>query len=193
MEAEGVVSFLRTALGLKRVPRTGWLLRGLADVESVADHTWGVLMVVLALAPGVPGPLDRGRALAIALLHDLPERTLSDIPTPALDHFPVGAKEAAEEAALVEMMDRLPGATDLLSLWWEFEEASTPEGRLVRDADRLEMLLQASLYEESRGVRLDDFWASQSGRPFYFPLSQAVYEALVRLRQLRAGSAEEEG
>lgn len=185
MSPETLLAFLRTALGLKRVPRTGWLLRGLVDVESVAEHTWGVALIVLALAPEVEGPLDREKALVIALVHDLPERSLSDIPSPALAHLPPEAKREAEEAALSEIVRGLPGG-DRLRVWWrEFEEGSTPEGRLVRDADRLEMLLQAYLYEESRGVRLDDFWANQEGRPFHFSTSQAVYEALVRARAAR--------
>lgn len=185
MSPETLLAFLRTALGLKRVPRTGWLLRGLVDVESVAEHTWGVALIVLALAPEVEGPLDREKALIIALVHDLPERSLSDIPSPALAHLPPEAKREAEEAALSEIVQGLPDG-DRLRVWWrEFEEGSTPEGRLVRDADRLEMLLQAYLYEESRGVRLDDFWANQEGRPFHFSTSQAVYEALVRARAAR--------
>lgn len=183
MDPEEVIAFLHTALGLKRIPRTGWLLRGLWDVESVADHTWGVTMVVLALVPGVPGPLDLGKALTIALIHDLPERVLSDIPSPALDLFPAGAKTAAEGAALARIVGRLPDASRLLALWREFDEASSPEGLLVRDADRLEMLVQAFLYEEARGVRLDEFWANQSGRPFHFAVSQALYEALIRRRE----------
>ncbi|HEY77472.1 MAG TPA: HD family hydrolase [Thermoflexia bacterium] len=185
MDPETALSFLHTALGLKRVPRTGWLLRGLTDVESVAEHAWGVALVVLTLAPGVDSPLDREKALIIALIHDLPERSLSDIPSPALAHLPPEVKREAEEAALAEMMQGLPDTPRLRAWWREFEEESTPEGRLVRDADRLEMLFQAYLYEEGRGVRLDDFWANQEGRPFHFSISQAVYEALVRARAAR--------
>ncbi len=189
MDPEIALSFLHAALGLKRVPRTGWLLRGLTDVESVAEHAWGVALIVLALAPGVEGPLDRRKALITALIHDLPERSLSDIPSPALAHFPPEAKREAEEAALAEMTRGLPEGAQFQAWWREFEEGSTPEGRLVRDADRLEMLIQAYLYEESRGVQLDDFWANQEGRPFFFPISQAVYEALVRARAVRRGRA----
>ncbi len=189
MDPEIVLSFLYTALGLKRVPRTGWLLRGLTDVESVAEHAWGVALVVLALASESEGPLDREKALIIALIHDLPERSLSDIPSPALAHLPPEAKREAEETALAEILRGLPDDAQLRAWWWEFEEASTPEGRLVRDADRLEMLFQAYLYEESRGVRLDDFWANQANRPFHFPAAQAVYEALVRARATRSGGA----
>ncbi len=189
VKPEVVLAFLQAALGLKWVPRTGWLLRGLADVESVADHSWGVAMVVLALAPHVEEPLDRGRALTIALVHDLPERLLSDIPSPALAHLPPEAKRTAAEEALRALLGGLPDGPRLRERWREFEEASTPEGRLVRDADRLEMLLQAYLYETSRGGRLDDFWEGQAGRPFYFPASQELYEALLRAReQVQAGS-----
>ncbi len=182
MDPETTLAFLQQAIYLKCVPRTGWMLRGLTDVESVADHTWGTALVTLVLARGVEEPLDREKALTIALLHDLPERILSDIPSPALRHFPPGAKREAEVAVLTEMLTALPDAGRLREWWLEFEDLSSPEGRLVRDADRLEMLLQAQLYEESRGCRLDDFWSGQEKRSFFFPIAQAMYEALARMR-----------
>ncbi|MGD1995467.1 MAG: HD domain-containing protein [Anaerolineae bacterium] len=182
MSPEAALVFLREALCLKRVPRTGWLLRGLSDVESVAEHTWGVALAVLVLAKGVEESLDLEKALTIALLHDLPERVLSDIPSPAVRHLRPRAKRRAEVSILTEMLSAMPEADRLRDWWLEFEESSTLEGQLVRDADRLEMLLQAHLYEEGRGCRLEDFWENQEGKSFSFPFSQAVYEALVEAR-----------
>ena len=70
---------------LKRVPRTGWLLRGVphGEGESVAAHSHGMALVALALAETLPQPLDRGRLLAMCLLHDLAEAILGDWPRSA--------------------------------------------------------------------------------------------------------------
>jgi putative hydrolase of HD superfamily len=182
LNPETTLTFLRQALVLKCVPRSGWTLRGVAAAESVAEHTWGTALVTLVLAEGAEESLDREKALTIALLHDLPERVLSDIPSPAMRYFPDGAKHQAEENALEELLSTLPDAARLREWWLEFENRTTPEGRLVRDADRLEMLLQALAYEESRGCRLDDFWETQEERPFHFAVAREVYQALVRSR-----------
>lgn len=180
--SDAAFAFLRLAIGLKDVPRTGWLLRGVKGAESVAEHTWGTVLVTLVLASWAEPPLDREKALVIALLHDLPERILSDIPAPAARHLPAGAKRQAEESILSHMLADLPDAGVMYDWWQEYEDRSSPEGRLVRDADRLDMLLQARRYEENIGRRLDDFWEHQANVPFFTPMAQAVYEQLVLIR-----------
>ena len=67
---------LSAALALKALPRAGWVRAGVRHPESVAAHSWGVAWLVLVLCPPA---LDRGRALAIAVAHDLPEVTVGDI------------------------------------------------------------------------------------------------------------------
>jgi putative hydrolase of HD superfamily len=178
VDPELALTFLQQSVLLKRIPRTGWLLRGVTDAESVADHSWGVALVALILLEGIDHPLDREKVLTIALLHDLPERVLSDIPSPAGRYFPPGVKRQAEEAVLAEMVAGLPTADRLLAWWREYEDGSSPEGRLVRDADRLDMLFQARHYEASGGARLEEFWETQRDQPFYYPLSQAIHRAL---------------
>ena len=71
--------------------------------------------------------------------------------------------------------------------WWqEFEDRTSVEGRLVRDADRLELLLQAYVYERTTANRyLEEFWAGQEGRPFEFSISQQLFERLLTLRHKR--------
>jgi len=188
VDPQVTLAFLQQALRLKYVPRTGWLMRGLTDVESVAEHTWGVALATLLLAEGMSDQPDLSKALTIALLHDLPESMLFDIPAPGAGHLPAGAKRQAEESILTDLLSRLPEAARLREWWSEFEDGSSLEGQLVRDADRLEMLLQAFQYEESRGCRLDDFWRNQEGNDFFLPVSQAVYTALVSARETETGS-----
>ena len=79
---EDILNFLFEAGRLKRVPRTGWQLVGVADCESVADHTSRVAIIgyILALMEGV----DPGTVVLMCLLHDFPESRLGDID--ASDH-----------------------------------------------------------------------------------------------------------
>ena len=57
----------------------------------------------------------------------------------------------------------LPGAEDLYALWREYEDASTPEGRLVKALDKLDMALQATIYE-AQSLDLSEFVDSALAR-----------------------------
>jgi 5'-deoxynucleotidase YfbR-like HD superfamily hydrolase len=63
--------------------------------------------------------------------------------------------------------------------WDEFTAGASPEARLVRDADKLEMVLQAMEYEKlGYGGSLMRFWHSKPiGR-----LPLALYEEMRRRR-----------
>jgi putative hydrolase of HD superfamily len=184
MDASTALQLLLDAQRLKRIPRSGWVMRGVAGAESVADHSFGVAFVSLILAEMVTRPLDKAKLLTIALLHDLPESVVGDLPTPAAVHFPPGAKRKAEAEALNELLRRLPCTEHWRSWWQEFEEGASIEGQLVRDADRLDMLIQVYVYEQTTGNRwLEEFWPSPEDLPFGMPAAQMVYEALMALRQ----------
>jgi len=174
-----ILELLLQANRLKVTPRGGWAVRGLNNVESVADHSYGVLFVTLVLAELMQEPVDREKALTIALLHDLPESAITDIPAPALRYFPAGAKRQAELNAMTEILDDLPFGQRLRARWQEFEERTSVESRLVRDADRLELLLQAYVYERtSANQYLDEFWTGQESKPFEFEVTQQLFQAL---------------
>lgn len=153
----GMRALLLEALQLKSLPRTGWVRAGVRNPESVAAHSWGVAWLVAALCPA---HLDQGRALLMAVLHDLAEVHVGDL-TP---HDPVSSteKHAREERAMSELLGRLPAGEVLLAAWREFEAGRTPEARLVRACDRLDMGLQARIYSTSQGLDLAEFLQSAS-------------------------------
>lgn len=139
---------------LKDVKRTGWVLRGVADSESVADHSWGTAQLCLLFAawaeqdPALVG-LDRHRAVSMALVHDLAEVEVGDIPRRMqADPDRQAAKAELESAAIMRMT--APGGTSLQmvrDLWTDYEEARSPSARFVRDMNLVDMCLQAFVYE----------------------------------------------
>ena len=184
MDANTGLQLLLDALRLKRIPRTGWVMRGVADAESVADHSFGVAFISLTLAEMMEQPLNKVKVLTIALIHDLPESVISDLPTPAVAHFPPGAKKKAETETLSELLLRSPCAGQWYAWWQEFEDGTSVEGRLVRDADQLDMLIQAHVYEQTTGNRwLEEFWPQPDASPFEFAATQALYEELRSLHR----------
>jgi len=123
-------------VGLKHVDRAGWLRAGVIAPESVAAHSWGVAWLVLEL---LPPELDLGRALAYAVLHDLPEARVGDVtPHDGVDRETKHALEASAAA------DLLPPR--LAARWTAYEAQGDPESRFVKQLDRLDMALQALAY-----------------------------------------------
>lgn len=164
---------------LKYTARTGWVQRGVVQAENVAAHSFGVLFTALVLMEEVKRPLNRERILLMATLHDLPEALTSDIPTPAWRLMPPGIKPSVERNALQTMLGNTH--SHWLAAWEELTANTTDEARLVHDADKLDLFLQALVYEQQTGNQhLGEFW--HSPHTFYFAEAQAVYDELRRRR-----------
>jgi putative hydrolase of HD superfamily len=170
---------------LKRIPRTGWLLRGVgpSEVESVAEHTWGMSLVALMLAELIDQPVDRGRLATMCLVHDLAESVIGDWPWPALRYLSRDSKQEAEAGAMQDLLYGLPFADGWLKLWRDFEAGDSVEARLARDADRLDMLLQAAAYEAAGRRGLEEFWQVIDEDCWHFPVTQELACQLFRKRR----------
>ena len=153
----GLIDFLLEAGAMKNLPRTGWRLAGIKDCESVADHSFRVVLVALVLGELVEG-VDRGKLLRMALLHELPESLVTDLPLRSVQLLGRDAKRRAERDAWSQMLPPGKARDEWRALWEEFEDGRTLEARLAKAADKLEMLLQAYEYERVGYRNLDDFW-----------------------------------
>ena len=177
MDVTAVLNLLTHGNQLKRTARTGWVQRGVPNPENVAAHSYGVVFTALVLVQLIDEPVDVNRVLAIAALHDLPEGLTTDIPTPAWRYLPEGIKMQVERGAMSEILAGMPFAPDFMALWEELHTAETAAARLVHDADKLDMFLQAVIYEEQTSSRhLAEFW--QRPHQVHFPPAQAIYDEL---------------
>lgn len=177
--ATEVLRFFRLAGRLKETARAGWGLRGIADPESVADHSFGVGLLALVLSRGADPPLDRERCVAMALVHDLAESIVGDI-TP-YDGISSDEKNRRERQAM-ERLGAMLGDDELLRLWEEYQGAETAEARFVKDLDKLETVLQAAEYEEVRRVELAEF-REMGERRDWLPATRPLYDALLGNRR----------
>lgn len=188
MDRERIIDLLLETMTLKRTPRSGWQRRGVPHVESVAEHSFGTALVALVLSETLQSrsgeKLDREKVLLMALLHDLAEARLTDLPTIALRYLPEKIKSQAEASALADLLAPLPSAGTLKGLWQEFEDQTSPEGRLVRDADKLEMMVQCLRYERAGSRGLDEFWRVMDRHTWHYTESADLY---ARLKAKRVG------
>jgi putative hydrolases of HD superfamily len=173
---------------LAALPRTGWLLRGVTDVESIAEHSFGVAVVAMMLVDDLRArgevEIDGERVLRMALLHDAAEVFTGDIPMPAKTKELDEALERAEHAAVARALPQ-----GYVNLWREAETGASVEARVVKAADKVQMLVKALTYEEQRRGKLDEFWANRKNRRHMgLELARAVFEELERRAETVRGA-----
>lgn len=155
---ERLIGLFETLHPLDRIARAGYVVRGVAHPESVAAHSLFVSLLALFFVEEHPDEYDRDKVLAMALLHDLSEAKLMDIPMPYADAYLADAKDKAEQAIVEDMFEHFPAK--FAEYHREFAEALTPEARLVRGLDKAQMMLKVLYYEQERTGRLKEFWAN---------------------------------
>jgi putative hydrolase of HD superfamily len=153
---------LAELIRLKSLSRTGWLLRGVRDVESLAAHSFGVAWAAMLLADSARArgmQVDVERVLRMALLHDASEVRTGDLPMTMKKYFGRDALHTAETRIAEEVFSPLGeiGAA-YLELGREYEARTSLEARIVKAADKLDLLLQAHEYEKGGARNLDEFW-----------------------------------
>jgi putative hydrolase of HD superfamily len=142
-ELGGLTNFLYEMGLLKRYKRTGWLIAGIDNPESIAEHSFRTAIIGYLLA--VMEGADPAKTAALCLFHDTQETRIGDVPSVGKAYvvtapnpevtadqvadFPANAGEAVRE--LVE----------------EYEARQSLEARLAKDADKLECLIQAREYQ----------------------------------------------
>lgn len=175
--ADELLRMLSRAERLERMPRTGWLVAGVQQPESVAAHSWEVALVALWLADNVDQAVDPERVLRIALLHDIGEALLTDLPRPVKHLVGYEAVDRAESEAVETILGALgEGWTDPAEAYRRQEE---PEARLVKAADRIQMMAKSLAYDSRQAGDVERFWTSRDGFDDYgFPLVGEVFDRL---------------
>jgi putative hydrolases of HD superfamily len=176
---------------LKRLDRTGWVLRGLPPgAESVASHTYGVALTAMMLADECAArgvEVDVERVLRIALLHDLAETRTGDMPRTVADYYGAGVRKRAERAAFDDIVRGTRAASAYGELHADYEERASVEARLVKAADVIDLLAQALMFERAGARGLGEFWEGAEARDFGLEgasrdVVREVIAALVRAR-----------
>ncbi|MBI4130193.1 HD domain-containing protein [Candidatus Roizmanbacteria bacterium] len=149
---------------LKHVKRHGWILKGIRNSESVAEHSFRVTFLTMLLHEN--RRLNKEKIMNMALLHDLGTALIGDIVYEQGRNIVAAFKykHKDERNAFKEMFKDVEGKEKYLSLWDEFIAQTTPEAKFVKQVEKLEMVLQALEYEQQgyEPVLFDEFWENAS-------------------------------
>lgn len=164
-----ILNFLIEVGKLKGKERRGWVMHGIKNAETTAEHIFHLIILVWVL--GRKNKLNVDRAIKMALIHDLCEVYAPDL-TPYDPLLPKDKKKAMrvlkkwpnftlalkkekerkknkmEEEALCRLILKLPRelSVEARSLWHEFSRGLSKEARFVRQADKMINMLQGLTY-----------------------------------------------
>jgi len=155
-----ILDFFKTVANLKKISRQGWIDKlSLENPESVAEHSYS--MAVMGMVISDLQNYNSEKILKMILLHDLAESKIGDY-TP--DQLSSKKKSKLENNAFHEIIKNLPDSikSQYLQIWKEYQENDSLESKFVHQIDRLEMVLQAKIYEKEgySQKKLESFFES---------------------------------
>lgn len=140
--------FFERINALKRTLRMGWLEGGVnaAEAEDVAQHSFETAVITMVLSDSLDQEIDSERALKMAIVHDWAEAVTGDFSKEITEQIGVEVKEKIEERALKNLLEKgeISQKEEYLNLWREYSGEKSKEARLVKVADKLSILVEAS-------------------------------------------------
>lgn len=166
MTFEALLQSYKHLITLKKLKRTGWLCSGVAlgDCESVAEHSLGTGFLGFLIACEFYPELNAEKVMLLGFIHDLGEAVTGDVLP--WDKVQIQDFDEQERAGALQTAVGLKALPKLTELYDEYYASQTPEAKLVRQVDKLEMLLQAYCYEKELGLDLQPFFDNHPPKSF---------------------------
>lgn len=128
-------------------------------------------MGVLSLLLDEDDTIDTRKCTQMALVHDMAESLVGDI-TPVDPNVTKEEKHYREITTMKHLTEKLLGSDSrskkagerIMSLFQEYEEGQTPEAKLVKDLDKIELAFQTVEYERSAKQDLSELIDSTDGK-----------------------------
>lgn len=191
--------FIRELCALKKLPRSGWNDSGPAHVrrtpqpESVLSHTAGGLILIYFCLPDRLSDEDReilgeevSRAYCkdeiakIFLSHDLAEAYTGDLlPSQRND---VTKAEEIRVNSRIDLFGTWPGffRFGMYRAWADFENSVSINGRVAREIDALDNLLQLTIELEAEAEISDaESWKEEIASRVRTPMGKRILEMLL--------------
>jgi putative hydrolase of HD superfamily len=154
-----IANLVFEALHLKNIKHEGWRLCGIQFPDSVAEHSLNAAQIgyVLAKMEGA----DANAVATMLVWHDLAETRLGDQHKITARY--VDNKRELEDAIMHDQLDGLDFGKDIFDLFHQYEDRSTLEGMIAKDADYLEQAFQGKIYVET-GYHVAEKWIENVGK-----------------------------
>lgn len=164
---------------LFRLPRTGWKDRKIKSPETVGEHTYAMYLIANEHFQGL-GPM--------IVIHDAAESdpTVGDIRTdnlcPQERRWTKENKRIAETRAMIDICtDMGQGGKTIFYLFYEYERQESWRAKIVKQIDRLQVIMKATEYELSGElVEATEFDASLIREPVLVQILKKTLKELEK-------------
>lgn len=145
---------------MKRIKHEWWRMALVDNPDSVAEHSLNAAQIWYILAKIEWA--DANKVATMLVWHDIAETRLGDLHKVAVRY--IKWKKDIEKQIMQEQINWIPWENDLHELFHEYEERTTLEWRIAKDADYLEMAFQGRIYLEqwhkAAQTRIDNVWTA---------------------------------
>lgn len=121
-------------------------------LESIAEHTFGCLILAISLHSELKLNIDLGKTLEMLTIHELEELGIGDI-TP-LDKIDKNLLKQKAQNVVCDIVKNLNNKNNIISLTNEFNLSRTPEAKFAKAIDKLECVLEFKKYQDLGQVSL---------------------------------------
>lgn len=127
------------------------------DFATLSDHHFRVFWIAMVIAAHEKD-VDTGKIAKMALIHDIAESRTGDV-----DYLARQYVVRNEELAINDMLQGTAIEKEFYQLWEEYEKRESPESKIVKDADNLDVDFELA-EQASGGNDLKKLW--QDNRNF---------------------------
>ena len=176
MNIKNLIKFFLHIENLKTVKRKGWIIKSkVKEVESVAEHSYAATSIAMIISDLVG--LNTEKVMKMMLIHDLPEGIIGDL-VPGEN----ANKDADEEEAIRSILGSLPDKMqiDYTEIWNEFKMNKTKESQLVHEIDKLELIIQLSLYRDRMSKEAFNEFLQSSEKIIEFDLNRELLNEILK-------------
>jgi putative hydrolase of HD superfamily len=157
MTTKDIIKFSNSIGKSKKLKRSGWIREKVKNPESVADHSFRVIVLSMVLATHFR--VDQTKLIKMAIIHDLGETKTGDLVVERgkkVNTTEKYKKEMLEDQAVVDLIGKF--GKEYHRIFHEMIERKSKEAQLFWQIDKLEMAMQAREYEREQGLRGAEFY-----------------------------------
>ena len=176
MNIKNLIKFFLHIENLKTVKRKGWIIKSkVKEVESVAEHSYAATSIAMIISD-LAGT-NTEKVMKMMLIHDLPEGIIGDL-VPGEN----ANKDVDEEEAIRSILGSLPDKMqiDYTEIWNEFKMNKTKESQLVHEIDKLELIIQLSLYRDRMSKEAFNEFLQSSEKIIEFDLNRELLNEILK-------------
>lgn len=168
---------------LGELKRTGWVKRGVANPESVGEHTIALRNIAF-LIEGL-SEKEKDGLLDMLEVHDWPEAIHGDEVILSSDENELKARKAVkfekEQMALASICKGLgENGKEIMNLWLRFETSPDEAASFAKQLDKYQAIEKALEYEKDQGIPLFKEFLDYSRKIITHPLLLERIEVLER-------------